>query len=235
MDDARTETGTRSLPGRVVGLARDTAVVALEGVRDVGTAAAGGVIDGVAGTASHALRATEGVGEDFVTLTTRFLLHAIRGVQEVTAAAGAAFLETARAGLQGSTVIGEDVGQVTKAAARGVLRGVTEVGTEVGAAARTAAIGFLHGSAEVGAEFGDLCRKGALGALRGTGEVTAELGTLAHKNIEAGTETALSLEESLKLTALSFVRGVNDVRAEGAAPRAADTQLLEAPVNGAGR
>lgn len=197
----------RTFAGRLVDTVRDTTVVAIEGVRDVGTAATGGVIDGVAGTASHALRATEGVGEDFVSLTKRFLIHAIRGMQEVTAAAGTALLETARSGIQGSTVLGDDLGNATKAAA----------------------LGFLHGSAEVGAELGELCKKGAISAIRGSGEVTAELGALANKNIETGTETALSLEESLKLTAVSFVRGMNHVRAEGAAPRAADTQVLHAP------
>lgn len=225
--------GPRTISGRLAHAVRDNARETLEGARDIGLAATGGAIDAVAGTASHTLKATAGVGDDLVSLTTRFWVHVIRGAQEVTAALGSAVLESARGGLRGSAVLGEDLGALGRSAAKGFLHGAGEVGSDLGQVAKQAALGFLHGSAEVGSEFGQLCKQGALGVLRGTAEVTEEFGTVAHKHalgtIQGGTETALSVEEALKSTALSFVRGVAHVRAEGTSPNGSETRLLESP------
>ncbi|MBI3924210.1 MAG: hypothetical protein HY319_01595 [Armatimonadetes bacterium] len=208
-------------PGILVKTVKDTTVLALEGAKDISSAALGGVVHVVADTTSNTLKAAEGVTEDLTTLTRKMMVHAIRGFQDVTVAFGNAMLENACGSVRGAAVLGEEVGAATKDASRGMIQGTSEVGAELGEAAKQAAIGFIHGSAEVGAEFGKVCKSGALGFIKGTGEVTAELGAVAKSNalgfIEGGTETALSLEKAFMLTARVFLRNVAELRAEHAA------------------
>lgn len=165
-------------------------------------------------------QATEGVSEDLTNLTKNVVIHAVQGVQQVTAAVGGATLENVRGSLQAAALVSEDLETVGKAVARGLIRGTSEVGAELGTAVKAAAIGCIHGTAEVGAELGKVLKQSALSALQGTGEVTEELGALAKRQalgaIEGGTETTLSLEKALLMAGRVFLRGMAELQAERA-------------------
>lgn len=179
------------------------------GESNLSSAVLGGLVDTVAGTTSNALKAAEGVSDDFTSLTRRMVVNTIRGLQDVAATVGQASLENARGGVQGMALLGDDLGAVAKAAALGLVAGTSEVGVQAGAAAKAAAIGLIHGSAEVAAEFGKVCKQNAIGAIQGTAEISSELGVLARQNslglIQGGTEAARI-----------FLRGLAELKAEQA-------------------
>ena len=201
----------------IVHSVKDTTVLALEGAKDIGTAAVGTILQVAAHTTSQALKAAETVGTEFASVSTNLFIKVIRGIQQVTSAAGDAVLETARGYVRGVGTMHSEIRETGRA---GALETVSTL-NQVGAATKGSALGLIQGAAEVSSELGSLWKNSAQEAVKGVGAVTSDV-VFVTKSLSLGAvqgtgEVALQVEDAVMNTARAFVRDLREVQSPPAA------------------
>jgi len=180
----------------VVNLVRDTLVIALSGVRDVGAEIGSAAVAAVRGS--------------------------IRAVQEIGGDLGGVAKQAIKGTVQAAEEIGGDLGGVARSASRGAVKAANEVGGDVAAVARKAVEGTIEAAHEIGADVGHLATNAAEGAIEAADRIGSAAGRAVRKTLSgtiAGTKVVI--QEALEGSPVSTRSGGERPAPARAAGRAA--------------